>query len=152
MQDKIIELIALLDYKTDSKIIDVLYEKIVELNCESEKLKDFSYKYSIQKIASRDMSTLMMGVEKTIRFSYNSEEFEIAKILENDIRHRYCYVCDGIDSCDLCPFKKRIQYINKLINKHNKIQSDILKNLSSEFILNKYLVNKIIVKLNNLKN
>lgn len=151
MEDKIIDLISLLSVEKDSELIECLYSKLFEINTENDKQKDFSYKYSLEKLwDTREMSTLYMGLKKSIKHGYKSNEYQKALELDNHANKHLCYPCTQTD-CEKCIFKKRIKYITSILEKHDKIKKQLIQNLDSDFILNKYLVNKIIVKLNNLK-
>jgi len=152
MEDKIIDLISLLSIENDSELIECLYSKLFEIQTENDKQKDYSYKYSLKKFSNtREMSTLYMGLKKSINHGYKSNEYEKAQKLDNHTYSHLCCHCTQSD-CEKCIFKKRIEYITSIIENHDKIKKQFIQNLDSDFILNKYLVNKIIVKLNNLKN
>jgi len=151
MEDKIIELISLLSIKTDSELISALYSKLEILSVEKYKEKDLEYKYSFEKInGTAGISTLLMGVRKTVKHEYKSREIDLSYKIRHHLYNHYCDKCE-LASCDICPIKNRFKLLENIDEKHDKIKEDIIKNLSTEFLMNKYLVNKIIVKLNNLK-
>ncbi len=151
MEDKIIELISLLSIETDSELISALYSKLEVLLVEKGKEKDLEYKYSFDKIkVTTGMSTLLMGVRKTVEHEYKSREIDLSDKIWHHLNNHYCDKCE-LASCDICPIKNRLKLLENIDKKHDKIKADIIKNLSEEFLMNKYLVNKIIVKLNNLK-
>ncbi len=152
MEDKIIELISLLSVEYDSELIECLYSKLFEIHIEKDKQKDFSYKYSLSKFSNtREMSTLYMGLKKAVKYSYKSKELNRILKIEDYIYNNLCCPCVQVD-CEKCMFKKRIQFSTKMLEKHDGIKAKIIEDLDSDFILNKLLINKIIVKLNNFKN
>lgn len=153
MKDKIIELLSLLNISEDADLMNCLYEKLNKLILEESSLKNLNYKYSLVGATATEKGNLLAGIMKTIECSYKSIELERAKEIENRFyENNLCKKCT-LDNCNLstCPFGKRNKIIYDVIEKHENIKKDILKNIPTDFLETKLLINKITNKLNKLK-
>lgn len=145
MEDKIIELISVLSIENDPELIGALYFKLGSIRAE----KDFSYKYTIEKLSNREKSTLYMGLSKIVGHAYKSSRYDLALKLKKRIDEHYCAPCEY--PCSSCPFGRRIGLIDRTIDTHEKIKLKIVSDLDPDLIITKYLVNKIILKLKTIK-
>lgn len=163
MEENILELISKLSIEKDSDLISALYQKYFELQFGNKKFKDLSYKYSLEKFKdTREMSTLFMGINKTVEYAYENKQYEKAKKIYSRLSDHYCDRCSSLQNIDpsyygdnfcrtKCIFKNRFDCVEKIINNHETIKKQIVSSIDDEYLLTKLLVNKITVKLNNLK-
>jgi hypothetical protein len=167
MDAKITELISLLSVDEDFELIQALCLKLSQILAEKEKSKDFEDKYSIESIrSSKDIKKMYHGLSMSVKneiikqdHRLNKKKIQINNIISmtNNFCDNFCplpdyYVEGACDNCYnhkryKCAYKKRSELEEEI---HNKAKS-FLKTLDDDFLVTKYLVNKINRKLEKLK-